>query len=195
VTWRLEAVDDVVTAEDRAWQDQADRLDRDALPALRAVAGRWTATIGALTGLLGLVTLVGGPAAVDQLIDGWRVATGVLVLGAVLAASGATWLAADAQGGARRTLTTYHRLREGYRAETGRVQRRLWQSKLTTAVAVAALIVAAAFTWFAPRQPDKVLVVQRGGQVQCFPLKDGMSLSVVLDAQATVTVAEKCPTG
>ncbi|MET7421193.1 hypothetical protein [Dactylosporangium sp. NPDC005555] len=194
MSWRLQAVEEVVTDDDRAWQGRADRTDAEALPAMRALAGRWAATIGALTGLLGLTALAGGPRTSDQLDGAWRIVIGALVLLAVLAAATATWLAADAHGGSvQRVLTTYDRLREGHRAEIGRVHRRFRWSKLATAAAMAALIVAAGLAWFAPKPEDQVLIVRRGGQLQCLPLKDGATISVVLDAQATVTVAPNCP--
>ncbi len=112
---KLKAVDKPVTSEDREWQARARQLTLNSLYDIRAVAGRWAATIGSLTGVLSLVALAAGPRTVDQLQLGWRIAVGVLVLIAILAAAWATWAAADAaQGRVLTTLSTYARIRDDF---------------------------------------------------------------------------------
>jgi len=114
---KLKAVDKPVTSEDREWQARARQLTLNSLYDIRAVAGRWAATIGSLTGVLSLVALAAGPRTVDQLQLGWRIAVGVLVLIAIVAAAWAAWAAADAaQGRVLTTLSTYARIRDDFRA-------------------------------------------------------------------------------
>jgi len=56
-----------------------------------------------------------------------------------------------------------------------------------------ALVVAVALTWFVPKESSDYLVIRRGAEVSCVPLKDGLALSLALDAASTVTVAKHCP--
>lgn len=193
---RLRAVPGEVTAEDREWQLRARRLTLDSLYDVRAVAGRWAATIGSLTGLLGLVALVAGPRGADQLPVGWRVVAGICVLAAIGCAGWATWCAAEAaQGSVGSVLSTYAQVRDLFREQEATAVRLLARTKLLVVVAMAALVVAVALTWFVPKAGDDVLVIRRGAQVSCVPLKDGLALSLTLDDGATVTVAKKCPVG
>jgi hypothetical protein len=191
---RLEAVEGAVSNEDREWQARSSLLRLDSLDRIRVVAGRWATTIGSLTGVLGLVALVGGPRSVDQVEGFWRVLVGVLVLLAILAAGLATWSAASAaQGSVDTTLSTYARIREHFRSEEDKARRSLNRSKALVAIAMALLVVALGFSWFAPRAHDDVLVIRRGDHIQCIPLKDNLTLSVTVDGASTMTVEHACP--
>jgi hypothetical protein len=191
---KLQAVEAPVTNEDREWQSRAGRLTLDSLDSIRVVAGRWAATIGSLTGVLGVVALVGGPRSVDQLEGIWRVLIGVLVLLAILAAAWATWSAAGAaQGSVATTLSTYARLRDHYRGEEKRARRLLNRSKIFAVIAMATLVVALAVPWFAPRKSDDILVIRYRNHIQCIPLKDNLTLSMVVDPLSTITIERGCP--
>ncbi len=193
---RLRAVQGTVSAEDREWQARARRLTLDSLYDVRAVAARWAATVGSLTGLLGLVALVAGPRSVDQLPVGWRVVAGVCVLVAIGCAGYATWCAAEAaQGSIGTALTTYAQVRDLFRDQERRATVLLGRSKVFVVAAMAALVVAVALTWFVPKAGQTEYLVVRHGeqQVSCIPLKDGIALSLAIDAQSTVTVARNCP--
>ena len=191
---KLQAVDKTVSGEDREWQARAQQLTLNSLYDIRAVAGRWAATIGSLTGLLSLVALVAGPRSADQLQLGWRIVAGSLVLAAILTAGWATWSAADAaQGKILTTLSTYARIREDFRNEEKRARQSLSRAKTLVVAAMAALILAVAVSWFAPDGDTQNLVVRRDGVVSCVPLTGSLTLSLSLDAGASVTVADQCP--
>lgn len=191
---KLQADDRPVSNEDREWQARAARLVVESLDNIRVVAGRWAATIGSLTGVLGLAALVGGPRSVDHLDGVWRVLTGVVVLLAIVAAGWATWSAAGAaQGRVGTTLSTYARLRDHVRDEEARARRLLNRSKAFSMVALAALIVALGISWFAPRDHDEMLVIRRGDTVHCVPLNGNVTLSLQIDGTSTVTVDKSCP--
>jgi hypothetical protein len=191
---KLQAVDKPVSSEDREWQARAQQLTLNSLYDIRAVAGRWAATIGSLTGILSLVALVAGPRAVNQLPLGWRIAAGVLVLVAIVSAAWATWSAADAsQGRILTTLSTYAHIRDDFRSEEERARELLGRAKALVVVAMTALILAVGVSWFAPGGSTPNLVIRRDGTVSCVPLKDGLALSVSIDGRATVSVAATCP--
>lgn len=191
---KLQAVDGQVTSEDREWQARARQLTLDSLYDIRAVAGRWAATIGSLTGALSLIALVAGPRTVDQLQLGWRIVAGVLVLAAIVTAGWATWAAADAaQGKILTTLSTYARIREDFRREEERARDLLGRAKALVAVAMASLILAVGVSWFAPSGGTKVLVVRRGAVISCVPLTGNLALSLTLSSSATIAVAASCP--
>jgi hypothetical protein len=191
---KLQAVDKTVSGEDREWQARAQQLTLNSLYDIRAVAGRWAATIGSLTGLLSLVALVAGPRTADQLQLGWRIVAGSLVLAAILTAGWATWSAADAaQGKILTTLSTYARIREDFRNEEKRARQSLSRAKTLVVAAMAALILAVAVSWFAPGGDTQNLVIRRDGVVSCVPLTGSLTLSLSLGAGASVTVADQCP--
>ncbi|GIF04090.1 hypothetical protein [Actinoplanes siamensis] len=191
---RLRARPGTVTAVDREWQARARRLTLDSLYDVRAVAGRWAATIGSLTGLLSLVALVAGPRSVDQLPVGWRVAAGICVLAAIGGAGFATWCAAEAaQGSIGSALSTYAQVRDGFQRQEQSAARLLRQARRAVVGAMAALVAAVALTWFVPRQStEDYLLIRRGSEVSCVPLKDGLTLSLAVEAGSTVTVVRKC---
>lgn len=184
-----------MSAEDREWQARARRLSLDSLYDVRAVAGRWATTVGSLTGLLSLVALVAGPRSADQLPLGWRVVAGVCVLAAIGCAGYATWCAAEAaQGSIGSALNTYAQVRDRFREQERTARVRLDRSRVFVVAAMGALVVAVGLTWFVPKpEQTDYLVVRRGAEVSCIPLKDGLALSLAIDAQSTVTVAKKCP--
>jgi hypothetical protein len=192
---RLRALPGTVTAVDREWQARARRLTLDSLYDVRAVAGRWAATIGSLTGLLSLVALVAGPRTADQLPIGWRIAAGICVLAAIGCAGSATWCAAEAaQGTIGSALSTYAEVRDRFREQEQAARIRLDRAKVLVVAAMAALTVAVALTWFVPKEErTEYLVIRHGFEVSCVPLKDGLALSVAVDSAATVTVAKRCP--
>jgi hypothetical protein len=192
---KLKAVDETVSIEDREWQARAEQLTLNSLYDIRAVASRWAATIGSLTGLLSLVALVAGPRAVDQLQLGWRIVAGVLVLVAILTAGWATWSAADAaQGKILTTLSTYARIREDFREEETRARSSLSRAKTLVVVAMVALVLAVAVSWFAPSGNTQNLVIRQAGVVvSCVPLTGSLTVSLNLGGRASVTVADSCP--
>jgi hypothetical protein len=191
---KLQAVDKQVTGEDREWQARARQLTLNSLYDIRAVAGRWAATIGSLTGVLSLIALTAGPRAVDQLLLGWRIAIGVLVLVAILAAGWATWAAAAAaQGKVLTTLSTYARIRDDFRHEEERARQLLRQAKALVVVAMAALVVAVGVSWFAPTENTQVLIIRRGTIVSCLPLSSNLALSLGVSSSAVIAVAAGCP--
>jgi hypothetical protein len=189
---RLTAVPGELTAEDRRWQERADGLGDDPLREVRTIAGRWSATLGVFAGLFGLVALVSGPRTVDGLEPVWRVATGVLVLLVLLCAGAACWLAAAAAHGrvvsSWRTGPSY---RAAYQLEEGRATAQLHWSKIFTAGAGTLLVAAIGVSWYAPRTPDKVLVVRQGATVQCLPLP--ATGTIVLLGGASAVIQERCP--
>ncbi|BCY12657.1 hypothetical protein [Actinoplanes sp. L3-i22] len=191
---RLRPLPGQVTAVDREWQARARRLTLDSLYDIRAVAGRWAATIGSLTGLLSLVALVAGPRTADQLPLGWRILAGICVLIAIFCAGYATWCAAEAaQGSIRSTLSTAARVREGFQEQEHDAAKLLRRARFLVVAAMGALVVAVALSWFVPKEGTDYLVIKHGTEVSCVPLKDGLALSLALDEKSTVTVAKKCP--
>ncbi len=185
----------VVSAIDREWQVRAERLTLDSLYDVRAVAGRWATTIGSLTGLLSLVALVAGPRTVDQLPLGWRIVTGVCVLLAIGCAGCSTWCAAEAaQGSIGSGLSTYAQARDRFREQELAAVALLRRARILVVAAMAALVLAVASTWFVPKpESTEYLVVRHGSAVSCIPLKDGLALSLAIDAASTVTIAKRCP--
>ncbi|WP_089294324.1 hypothetical protein [Actinoplanes regularis] len=194
---RLRAMPGTVTAVDREWQARARRLTLDSIYDVRAVAGRWAATIGSLTGLLSLVALVAGPRAVDQLPVGWRIVTGVCVLAAIGCAGLATWWAAEAaQGSIGSALSTYAQVRDRFREQERTAVALLRRARILVVAAMSALVLGIALTWFVPKpETTEYLLVRRGSAVSCIPLKDGLALSLAIDAASTVTVVKRCPAG
>ncbi len=158
---------------DLAWEDKADQLEFQALTTVRASAEKWGASLAAILGLFGTITLVKGRSDITQLTQGFQVAVAVLLLFAFLAAAVAVYQAAVAAQGSPRKVHWPGggelRRWELKRAEEAKDQ--LKASRMLTFVAVVLVLAAIALTWFGKAKPTAtgaaVIVSASGAAPRC----------------------------
>jgi hypothetical protein len=191
---------------DRKWQAQADALELNALTTVRDAAQKWAGTLGALTGLLGLVALVKGPEDLTGLapwpspfppISG-TVAVAVVLGVALACAFVATYLAAlAAQGIPHETYLDGTILRRESPRQAAKAARYLLYSRVLVIPATLLLVVGAGLTWLGPRVPAPgpiLLVVQRSGAILCGPMQTDqtgrVSLTLTGSGQTAISASD-----
>lgn len=163
---------------DVLWQKKAEELEFKALDNVRSAGEKWGVTLGALLGLTGTVLVVKGPESVTDLTSGGKLAVGLTLALAFLAAIAATVLAALAAQGTPRRLNwpSGPRLREWEHGAALKAKNRLFWSRACTLVAVLAIAVAVAFAWFGPEAEasgSTVLLAPEQGAPLCGKLVNG----------------------
>ena len=175
-------------SEDARWQRLADELPFETLPRVRSAAAKWAATIGSITGVFGIVSLIKGPEEIAKLPDPWNDWVIFLVGSALVFATFALSLAASAaQGKTSRLIPSGEAVRSLYVDGTADAVSNLRMSKWATILAVISLGAAILITWdqtpSAPELQSSVLVVEdvSGNRtVTCGTLRGSTSSSLLL---------------
>lgn len=192
------------TPEELEWGKRAAALHLDALKEIRGGAEKWAASIAAVTGAIGVVTLIKGRESLEELDRDYEVAVGVLVAVAVLLALRGIVLAAlAAQGTPGRIEYTGSALREFTVNEAEEAGDLLRFSRVLVVVATLVAGVAVALVWFgaeATKPPSLRLVITDTGPPACGELKTGAGDAVtvggtVISAREirSITTVPKCP--
>lgn len=204
----------LATNEDRRWDELAYKAGTDALAGSKDLATKWSATVATLLSILGVATIVGLFDELLKLPMALRVFTAVLTLGAITAATFATYRAAQAAQGDMTWMeeVTGKKLRERVGNELNSTARQLRHSRRLTALAIALAALTVFLTIVVEREEDtttKLLVVSdqlaspacgtptpgRAGQLTLQPEEDEEAQPIALTAAeiATVTTVEQCP--
>lgn len=168
------------TVTDATWQRRAEELQFSALPAIRATAEKWAATVGSLTGIFAIAAIIKGPSDITAVRGSlkllafrlpWSAAAGILVGAALACASMAIVLASmAAQGTPRRFRFTGTELRRLYPTETIRAACQLRASRILAITAIPLLGLAIGIVWYATpaeRPAGSVLITTKAGAVVC----------------------------
>jgi hypothetical protein len=202
-----------VSAYDRKWETHAEAFEFEALPRIRATAERWAASIGAVTGVFGIVTLVRGREDVTALRADLKIAAGLLIGAALAMALAAIVLAAFAAQGTPKKLValTGQELRRWHQEGARRAKLQLSVSRVLAVAAIVLLGAAVGITWFGPASEmassrPKLLVLLRSGTLVCGLPHEGTAGTLTLDSAAgrhaisvatddveAMTVVDSCP--
>lgn len=160
------------------WEKKAAELEFEALSKVRGAAEKWAATLTALLGLIGTVAIIKGPEEVGDLGDDAKLAIGVLLAIAFLAALTASLLAAYAAQGTPKDLKWPNGpgLRKWEHDEAQQAKQQLFWSRFTTVAAVLLIAAAAAVAWLADspaKSGSTVLFTPTAGQPLCGSLVNG----------------------
>jgi hypothetical protein len=135
-------------AQDAKWQQLADELPFETLQRVRSSAAKWAATIGSITGVFAIVTLIKGPEDISKLASPWKGSTVVLViLSLALATVGLYAAATAAQGNIDRARVAGGTVRELHRTGIESAVKNLTVSKWAVVLSVASLAMAILITW------------------------------------------------
>jgi hypothetical protein len=198
---------DVAAPEDREWERRRAELVAKALPDIRSAAEKWGATIAALTGVLGVASLIGGRDELAKLTDETRlIVAGALGIAAVLAALATGLAALAAQGTPQVAEGSTSAFRTQYENAIKTAASRLGLSRTLTIGALLALVVAVGFMLFGQGKPSDgaqaVLIVRDDGAPACGTLVRGgegeLELMVneapeSLDDVMSITLVDSCP--
>lgn len=201
------AVGRPATPADRMWDELAVKLAADALPRVQSAAEKWSGTIAALTGILGIVAFVEGPNEVTELTGWYEYAVPVCLGLAILCAVIATVLAAlVAQGVPEEFYATGTAVQRLYQTKVDEGIRRLNWSRLLALAAVVFLVLAVGLNWYGDRESGdpvpNVLIVSTSGQAECGTLArdpagalavEVAGTPVALRDVASVDVVDGCP--
>jgi hypothetical protein len=198
-----------IEPHDLVWTQRQEQLQLEALDRVRAVAEKWTASIGALFGIFGALLIVRGRTDVSQLTQGYEVIVAiVLALGVVSAAVAIGFAAFAAQGTPSNVeWPSGAELRKWTHTEAVKAKKRLFRSRVATAMAMLLVLVSIGLTWFGETEAtgSSVVVVSPDGAVICGELvREGTTLSVrpssgdpvevgEANSAASLTVVTKCP--
>lgn len=154
------------------WEKRLADLETEELSKVRAAAEKWAATLTALLGLAGTVLIVRGAEEISGLSDGTKIAIGVLLVIAFVAAVVATVLTAYAAQGTPKNLEwpTAASLREWEHKQAKTAKSRLFHSRWISLVAVLAIAIAVAVAWLgeaAESSGSKVLFTPATGKPLC----------------------------
>jgi hypothetical protein len=185
---RITASGTPATPTDLLWEERAEQLRFDALPNIRKTAEKWAGSIGAATGVFGIVSLIKGRDAISGLTPHVETAVGILSLVALLLALRAIVLAAlAAQGSPRLIRYTGARIRTAYLEEARLAMDLLKYSRVLTVAAVLVFATAIGLTWYGPTKQKtdvegpEILVVMDSGSVVCGVLKGGINGSFTIE--------------
>lgn len=212
----IEPSDTPATSFAARWQQRAEELEFETLPALRATADKWAATVGSLTGVLAITALVKGPSDITK-VEGtvhalgvslsWRAVIGVLLASAVALATAAIVCAAlAAQGSPEEFRFSGAELRRRYLKASQTAAKQLSWSRRLAITAVPLLAVASGIVWFATpvSDPDNMVLVSRtNGAIVCGTLRastDGLHVDtgdsdvvIAFAETASVIPTKSCP--
>jgi hypothetical protein len=163
------------------WEAKAEEFEFNALANIRKSAEKWAGAVASLLGIFSIVTLVKGPEDITKAegsFRGWSYETwiGLLLIGAVLLAAMATYMAAKAAYGFPvKIRATGDEIRREMESEAKKAASGLkWSTRLALG-AVGLLTAAIAWTWAStpaePTVPSKVLVTGPQGVVACGTLQ------------------------
>jgi len=167
------------SALDARWEKRAEELEFEALAKVRGAAEKWAATLGALLGLVGTILLVKGPEEIAELPTTAQIVVGALLSLALIAAVGATVLAAFAAQGTPEDLKypSGSKLREEERKWAKEAKGKLSRSRLATLCAVGFIALAVFAAWVWPQSSSTsgatVLFTPAQGQPLCGVLANG----------------------
>ena len=172
----IEAAPIPALVTDANWERRAQKLAGERLTALRGQGEKWAASVGALTGILGIVTLAKGPDDVSKLPSpwqGWAIALiGLAVLAGVVALLAASFAA---QGWPRDSRFTGEEIRRLETSDARTARDLIGWSRIATVLAVAALIGSVGVTWWKTpadtTASGRVLVVRSSGPAVCGELQ------------------------
>jgi hypothetical protein len=199
------------TPTDLLWEERAEKLRFDSLADIRKSAEKWAGSIGAVTGVFGIVSLIKGRDAVTDLTRSAEISVGILVALALLFALRGILLAAlAAQGTPRLIRFSGERIRTAYRAEARLAMDLLKYSRVLTVLAVLVFATAVGLTWYGPTKKaeepggPKILVVRRSGAVACGLLKGGTNGGFIVEIRGqripvsvgdvvSLTAVSSCP--
>jgi hypothetical protein len=181
--------------------DAAEQLEKNEAGRLALVRGRsekWLGGLTALTGLLGTVLIIKGPASATDIPIAWRIAVAAVVAASLGLLALATVRAyRSAYGDPGSLLEIDHTQLAGLAARLERARRRgahAAQKDLKVAVrstfaAVALLAVAIGLTWFAPSSSARKVCISVNGKVAVVVAATSLPVGSVSDG---VTIG-KCP--
>ena len=173
-----------VTSEDRAAIAELATLEQTQLDRVRAAAEGWRNGQAALLGLIATVSVVKGPDAINDLPTTWQVIVGVLLLGALLAATAGVTFAIRAVYGDPKVekidddLTTW--LKRTKRQQLTRAISDLRAGRRLTYVTLALLTGAIAVSWYATPAPPSSVKLQTATGTTCGTLQAGTGQVLVL---------------
>jgi hypothetical protein len=178
--------DGPMTDEDLLWLQKAEQARISELETIRAAAKDWASTIAAVTGAVGVVSLVKGPDQIDTLTRAWKQAVGVAAAIAVVSALRGIYLAAlAAQGSPRSFGYNPATFRRRYRLETLSAARALEVSRALIVIATLAAACATGMLWFgtAKQVPSaRVVAVTADGTTACGVLSVAQSGAITITA-------------
>jgi hypothetical protein len=192
------------TPDELEWAKRAAALHLDALKEIRAGAEKWAASIAAVTGAIGVVTLIKGRESLEELSHGYEVAVGILVgIAVLLVLRGIVLAALAAQGTPGRIEYTGSALRDFTANEAEEAADLLRFSRVLVVTATLVAGVAVALVWFGPedtKPPSLQLVIPETGPPACGELKTGMGNTVRVGRTAisaqdirSITTVPTCP--
>jgi hypothetical protein len=151
-----------MTVEDRLWADQAEKLELEALTAIRGLAEKWAASLTSALGVVGLAALFQSASKFDQLDDPWKAIAQICFTLAVLLALVASGLSiAAAQGAAKRVFVPGGAaLREYSKSAVDDALRYLKLSRILAALAAVAVLGTAYCLWFGNRADSSATVIE-----------------------------------
>ena len=185
-----------LTDEQLLWLRKAEEARLGELETIRTAAKDWASTIAAVTGVVGVVSLVKGPDQLDTLTRGWKQAVGVVIALAILTALRGIFLAALAAQGSPRSFgynpTTFRRR---YRSETLFAARALEVSRALVVIATLSAACATGMMWFGetkPVQGARVVAVTTDGTTTCGTLGVGKggTITITADGGGQTTVID-----
>lgn len=193
---------------DRKWAEKAQELEFNALENVKKAADKWATTIGSLTGLLGIITLIKGPEDIQGLTPLFQGLVGLFLFLTLSFAFASMYLAAlAAQGEPHSIWATGPDLRRNSGIAAEKAVKRLAASRKWVIPAVVALTIAVGLTWFGQRKsdvkPTSAVVVQKSGVVLCGEItvngQGGLQLKPKdnpvsdLNKVATLIIVDECP--
>ena len=192
------------TPEELEWSKRAAALHLDALKEIRAGAEKWAASIAAVTGAIGVVTLIKGRESLEELEHGTEIAVGVLIgVAVLLALRGIVLAALAAQGTPARIEYTGAALRDFTVNEAEEAADLLRFSRVIVIVATLVAGAAVALAWYGPEEskpPSLQLVIIETGPPACGVLKTGSGDAVTVDGASievseirSITTVPSCP--
>jgi hypothetical protein len=151
-----------MTVEDRLWADQAEKLELEALTAIRGLAEKWAASLTSALGVVGLAALFQSAGKFDKLDDPWKAIAQICFTLAVLLALVASGLSiAAAQGAAKRVFVPGGAaLREYSKSAVHDALRDLKVSRILAALAAVAVLGTAYCLWFGNRAESSATVIE-----------------------------------
>jgi hypothetical protein len=198
-----------VEPHDLVWEERQEQLQLEALDRVRAVAEKWTASIGALFGLFGALLIVRGRTDIAQLSSDYELLVAIVLGLGILSAAVAVGFAAFAAQGTPSNVQWPGGpdLRTWTHTEAVKAKGRLFWSRVATAAAMLLVLGAIGLTWFGETDAagPNVVVVSPAGAVLCGELvraggtlsvrpSGGEAVAVGKEASAaSVTVVPKCP--
>ena len=160
---------------DKEWDAQALKLELGMLENIRASAEKWTTTLGTLTGLVSIGTLLGSGSAFDKLAEPMRWLFALALCVALLTALVAIYLGALAsQGFPNIAQYTGYDIRRATMQKTEAAADWLIRSRQWVTPALISALVASGILLFgraaSPTVPSSVVATLPSGNIVCGPL-------------------------